>query len=179
MKSQLDNKHKLNHFFNAEYQDLKKYVKSRIAESADRDAEDIIQDVALNLFSRNNGSPISNVAGFVYGSVRNKIIDIMRTRKQSTDIQMEDEHKVIDLMDWLYSDADNAYSDEMQHQLKTAITRLHPNYQAVILAIDFERLSYKELALETGISAGTLMSRRHRALAILHHELKQEKNNNY
>lgn len=178
MESEKDNNHKLNHFFSSEYQDLRKYVKSRISESADRDAEDIIQDVALNLFSRNNGSPISNVAAFVYGSIRNKIIDIMRTRKQSTDIDDQEENKIIDLMEWLYNEADNAYSERMKHQLKTAIANLHPNYQEVILAIDFERLSYKELSLETGTSEGTLMSRRHRALAILYTQLKQEKNNN-
>lgn len=175
MKSDKDNKHNLNNFFSSEYQDLKRYVKSRISEGADRDAEDIIQDVALNLFSRNNSSPITNVAGFVYGSIRNKIVDIMRTRKQSSDIHEEEEEKIIDLMDWLYDQADNAYSERMKHELKVAISTLHPNYQAVILSIDFEKMTYKELAEETGISVGTLMSRRHRALSILYKQLKTKK----
>lgn len=176
MKPEKDNNHKLNHFFKAEYQHLKSYVKSRISESADRDAEDIIQDVALNLFSRNNTSPITNVAGFVYGSIKNKIVDIMRTRKPSSDIADEEEDRLIDLMDWLYEQADNAYSERMKHELKRAIAMLPANYREVILAVDFEKLSYKQLSEETGISQGTLMSRRHRALSILHNQLIKKKN---
>ena len=177
MKQDSENEHKLNTFFSDEYVSLKRYVQSRITQSADREAEDIIQDVALNLLSRNSSSPINNIAGFVYGSIRNKIIDIMRTRKQNTNIEIEEEDKIIDLMEWLYSHADNAYSERMKHELKEAIASLQPNYREVILAIDFEKLSYKELAAETGISKGTLMSRRHRALAILNKKLITKKNN--
>jgi hypothetical protein len=38
-----NNNRKLNSFFSDEYHALKKYVRSKIVESADRDAEDIIQ----------------------------------------------------------------------------------------------------------------------------------------
>lgn len=176
MTSEKDNNHKLNHFFKAEYQHLKSYVKSRIAQSADRDAEDIIQDVALKLLSRNNASPITNVAGFVYGSIKNKIVDIMRTRRPIKATDIEEEDRLIDLMDWLYEQADNAYSERMKHELKQAIAALPPHYSEVILAIDFGKMSYKELSIETGKSQGTLMSRRHRALSILHNQLIKTKN---
>ena len=178
MKSESDHNKNLSSFFSEEYSLLKKYVKSRISESADRDAEDILQDVALKLFSRNSISPINNVAGFVYGSIKNKIVDIMRTKKKSTAIEDEPEELIIDLIEWLYNEADNAYSERMKHELKRAIAELPPNYREVILAIDFEKLSYKELSQETGISAGTLMSRRHRALAILNNKLGKKRNNN-
>ena len=179
MNFEPDNHTKLNTFFKEEYQGLKKYVKSRISESADRDAEDIIQDVALNLFSRQNNNPIQNVAGFVYGSIRNKIVDVMRSRKINTNINEEREEKIVDLMEWLYQKADNSHSERMKHELKNAIAGLKPEYQHVILAIDFERLSYKELAAESGIAAGTLMSRRHRALGILNQKLGKKKIENY
>lgn len=179
MKLERDNNHKLNTFFKDEYHLLKRYVKSRVSESADRDADDIIQDVALKLFSRNTGSPINNVAGFVYGAIRNKIVDIMRTKKQISHLQNEPEEKIMDLMEWLYSKADNVHSDRMKHELKMAIADLKPDYRAVILAIDFEKLTYRELSEDTGISQGTLMSRRHRALSILNHKLEKKKNNNY
>lgn len=178
MHSDLDNEHKLKTFFSEEYHLLKRYVKSRIVESADRDAEDILQDVALKLFARNNHSPINNVAGFVYGSIRNKIVDIMRTKKTSSDIESEPENKLAEYLEWMYNEADNAYSERMKHALKMAIASLKPSYREVILAIDFGMMTYRELAEEIGVSEGTLMSRRHRAIAILNQKLIKEKNTN-
>ncbi len=62
-------------------------------------------------------------------------------------------------------------------ELKLAIGRLKPFYQEVLIKIDFEGHSYKEVSLQTGISEGTPMSRRHRALANLYKELEQKKEN--
>ncbi len=42
----------LSHFFKEEYQALKGYVRSKIEHTSESDAEDIIQDVALRIFSR-------------------------------------------------------------------------------------------------------------------------------
>ena len=39
-------------FFRKEYSKLKNYIRSYISDKPDYNAEDIIQDVALNLFSR-------------------------------------------------------------------------------------------------------------------------------
>ncbi|WP_066757032.1 RNA polymerase sigma factor [Crocinitomix algicola] len=178
MNSNLDNENKLKVFFSEEYSLLKKYVKSRIEESADRDAEDILQDVAVKLFARNNSSPIHNVAGFVYGSIRNKIVDIMRTRKGTSSVEFEADNQLIEYIDWLYNEADQAYSERMKHALKMAIASLKPKYREVVLAIDFGRMTYRELSEELDVSEGTLMSRRHRALAILNEILTKEKNEN-
>ena len=77
MISETGNYKKLKLFFKEEYHLLKAYVNSRINDAADRDAEDIIQDVALKIFSRSDSlSPINNVAGYVYNSIKNKIIDV-------------------------------------------------------------------------------------------------------
>ena len=179
MRPDKGDNHQLNSFFKNEYKDLKRFVRSRISESAERDADDIIQDVALKLFSRHNSSPIHNVAGFVYGAIKNKIIDIMRTKKQITSLHDESEEQLIELMDWLYSKADNTHSERMKHELKKALADLKPDYRDVILAIDFQRLTYREFAEETGISEGTLMSRRHRALSILNRKLENKRTLTY
>jgi len=175
-----ENNKKLNTFFNKEYKQLKVYVNSKISATTDRDAEDIIQDVALKLFSRaDSSSPIDNVAGFVYNSIRNKIIDIMRTRKQKTNIQDELESRLIEFTELFYGTSDNSYSDKMKQELKRAIANLKPHYREIIIAIDFEGLNYKELSSITGVPQGTLMSRRHRALSILNKQLKEKKNINH
>lgn len=174
--SETDNYNKLKSFFSKEYNILKSYVNSRITESTDRDAEDIIQDVALKLFSRAETSlPINNVGGFVYGSIRNKIIDTMRTKKQKTNIQDENEVRLIELTELFYGKSDNSYSEKMKHELRNSVSNLKPPYRDIIVAVDFEGYSYKEISSETGIPEGTLMSRRHRALSILYKQLEKKK----
>ena len=83
MNHQSENNKKLNAFFSEEYASLKTYVSSNIKASINRDAEDIIQDVALKLFAgADRYSPINNVAGFVYRALKNKVIDVMRSSKK-------------------------------------------------------------------------------------------------
>lgn len=174
MSSESDNKKKLNDFFGKEYHSLKRYVRSKITTSINRDAEDIIQDVALKLFAgADRYSPINNVTGFVYFAIKNKIIDIMRSshkRENSDDVQ--NENKLIEFAELLYNSADYSYPEQMKEDLKKAIFSLKPDYRDIILAIDFEGYTYKEIALETNIPIGTLMSRRHRAIALLHKKIR-------
>ncbi|EAR02568.1 RNA polymerase sigma factor [Maribacter sp. HTCC2170] len=179
MSEKTDNYNNLNTFFNEEYHSLKAYARSKIDNAADRDAEDIVQEVALKLFARaDSTSPINNIAGFVYNSLKNKIIDILRTKRERVEIVKELESKLIEFTELLYGASDNNYSDSLKSELKTAIINLKPLYKNVILAIDFEGFTYREVSFETGIPIGTLMSRRHRAIAILYNELNTKRNIN-
>jgi RNA polymerase sigma-70 factor (ECF subfamily) len=180
MPKDTENYINLRSFFNDEYQSLKAYAKSRIDDAADRDAEDIVQDVALQIFARaDNLSPINNIAGFVYHSIRNKIIDVMRAKKNEISLENTIERRLTEFTELLYGKSDNSYSEKMKIELKQAIFNLKSYYQDIIIAIDFEGYSYTELSIETGIPTGTLMSRRHRALSILFKklELKRERIN--
>jgi len=171
------NKNKLQVFLTGEYRALKGLVNSRISDVADRNAEDIIQDVALKMFSRvDDLSPINNIAAYVYNTIRNKITDILRTNKQKTTFDDEFETQLIEFSELFYGKSDNSYSVKMKNELINAITNLKPDYQDIIIAIDFEDYTYKEFSEETGIIEGTLMSRRHRALSLLFKQLEQFKN---
>ncbi len=176
MATEKENKQKLESFFEDEYHLLKGYVRSRIRASTEWDAEDIIQDVALNLFSgAERYSPINNVAGFVYRSIRNRIIDVMRKRKGSLNEEAKDDEKLMEFAELLYGESDNSYSDKMKDELKEALLNLKEPYRDIIIAIDFEGYTYAEITNETGIPEGTLMSRRHRALAQLFKQLEHKK----
>lgn len=172
--NQSENSKKLNTFFNEEYSSLKSYVSSNLKTSINRDAEDIIQDVALKLFtSADRYSPINNVAGFVYRAMRNKIIDVMRsTKKSKMEYKTENEAKLERFAALIYETSSDLYPEQMKQELKTAIINLKPNYKDIIIAIDFEGYTYKEIEQETGIPIGTLMSRRHRAISLLYKNLK-------
>ncbi|WP_406684071.1 RNA polymerase sigma factor [Seonamhaeicola sp. MEBiC1930] len=177
MNHQSENSKKLNEFFNEEYTSLKTYVSSNLKASINKDAEDIIQDVALKLFtSADRYSPINNVAGFVYRAIKNKVIDVMRASKKSTiDYNSQNENKLMEFASLIYESADNSYPEQMKSALKTAIMNLKLDYRNIIIAIDFEGNTYKEVERETGIPVGTLMSRRHRAISQLYKTLKHKK----
>ncbi|MGB6153594.1 MAG: RNA polymerase sigma factor [Pricia sp.] len=173
MTSDSENHSNLKSFFKEEYHSLKAYARSRIDDTADRDAEDIVQEVALKVFSRSGtASPITNIAGFVYRAIQNKIVDLMRTKKEMTNVEDEMENRLIEFAELFYGTTDDFYSEDLKQALIKAIENLKPQYRNIIMAVDFEGYTYREIALETGIPQGTLMSRRHRALSILLKQLE-------
>ena len=103
----------------------------------------------------------------------------MRTKKEELRYENEQESRLLEFAELFYGTSDNSYPEKMKIELKKAILNLKPFYKEVIISFDFDGLSYKEISEETGIPEGTLMSRRHRALSILHKHLvkKTEKNN--
>lgn len=171
MSPEQENKKQLEKYFKQEYNSMKYYIDSRIKSSTSWDAEDVLQEVAAKIFSiADRRTPIQNIGGFVYRSIKNKIIDIRR-KKNLSSTEEDLESKVFELMD-ITSDEDGRYSEEMKTKLDSALKNLKPHYQDIITAIDIEGYSYKEIAHETGIPEGTLMSRRHRALSKLAEELE-------
>lgn len=177
MNPESENNKKLKDFFGKEYHSLKAYVNSKIKTNINRDAEDIIQDVALKLFSgADRYSPINNVAGFVYYAIKNKIIDVLRANNGLVvNHENQNEAKLIEFAELFNDRSDNSYPEQMKVELKKAISNLNPKYRDIIIAVDFENYSYKEIAFETGIPIGTLMSRRHRAISFLYKQLKIKK----
>ncbi|WP_318312308.1 RNA polymerase sigma factor [Flagellimonas crocea] len=176
MAAKTDNRNNLTDFFNEEYGSLRSYVQSKIRDTSERDAEDIVQDVALRMFSRSDDTiPITNVGGFVYNAIRNRIIDIMRGKKERKFSSEDIDRQWQEFAEIFYGDADNRYSPEMEQALKNAVEDLKPTYRDIIIAIDFEGYSYKQIAEKTGIPQGTLMSRRHRAMSELSKKLENLK----
>lgn len=174
MTLESENNKKLKDFFAQEYQSLKSYVNYRIQANVNRDAEDIIQDVALKLFSSaDRYSPIQNVAGFVYRSIRNRIIDIMRSPKR-TSAYDDNDIKESESIDNDPNFDEVLYSDELKARLHELVLNLKPDYRDIIIAYDFQGYSYKEISQDTGVSEGTLMSRRHRAIAMLHKQIENK-----
>jgi len=168
MISKKQQNNNLSQFFKEEYHSLKGYVHSKIEHTTESDAEDIIQDVALKIFSRPiDALPIKNIGGFVYNAIKNRIIDIMRTRKERIYEEETLEKLWTDFADMFYSEINREYPEQLKQNLKAALVQLKEPYRDIIIAIDFEGYTYREISEETGIPAGTLMSRRHRAMSIL------------
>jgi RNA polymerase sigma factor (sigma-70 family) len=163
---------KLVEFFRSEYGRLVGYVRRMIDDAAERDGEDIVQDVMLNAFNLADlNAPIENVSAYLYQSVRNRVVDYLRKRKSGT-LSLEElvlEESDLKLGDLLY-DADNNpvvefERREMLHFLFEAIDTLNEAQRAVLIETEFEGRTFKELAKEWGVPVGTLLARKSRALA--------------
>ena len=83
MKVEKENKG-LKSFISSEYRNLVSFVRKYFNERYyDVTAEDIVQDVAANLFSKLDfDEHLENVAGYVYRSIRNRITDFQRKAKK-------------------------------------------------------------------------------------------------
>ena len=163
---------KLVEFFRSEYGRLVGYVRRMIDDAAERDGEDIVQDVMLNAFNLADlNAPIENVSAYLYQSLRNRVVDYLRKRK-SGNVSLEElvlEESDLKLGDLLY-DADNNpvvefERREMLHFLFEAIDTLNEAQRAVLIETEFEGRTFKELAKEWGVPVGTLLARKSRALA--------------
>lgn len=173
MEQQIEHRNQLSKFFEKEYNKLVLYVRNLVYNRLTMDAEDIVQEVAMNMFSRASYSESpENVAGYVYRSLRNKIIDIQRKKelpKYNIDSKTETEDGyIIKEIPEQEKESPNILLDEkMQYKMMKTLEKLNPDEQMVIIATEFEGYSFKELSSETGISVGTLLARKHRGLAKL------------
>ena len=80
----------LRSFLQQERRKLIKYVRSLISETAPLEAEDIVQDVLLKMVARRNDlPPLENVGAYTYRSLRNRVIDKQRSKRDTTSLDQE------------------------------------------------------------------------------------------
>ena len=157
-------------FFRNNYRPLVAYARQLVADSAERDAEDIVQDVMVNLFDKADVmAPVRNLAGYVYAAIRNRMVDIMRARKKAVSLDTEiGDEPGISLKDMVRDqgkDALGALEEKDRRQaLYMAIDSLGDDEKAIVVATEFDGRSFRELAEEWETPMGTLLSRKSRAI---------------
>lgn len=149
---------KLTDFFRRERLRLVRYVRSLIEDAGDRDAEDIVQDVMLSIFDKADVTiPIENLAAYVYRSLRNKVVDIFRKKRDVVSLE--------EVICEAGSDPASAVEKkELIDHIFSMMDILPPEQRAVLIATEFEGRSYRELSEEWNIPMGTLLARKSRAL---------------
>ena len=172
MEKELQKK-SLDTFFRTEYQKLVNYVRKNLDERFfEASPEDIIQDVALGLIDKLDlDAQIGNITGYIYRSVRNRIIDYQQKKQRNVSIENFPDPKngnyLLNTVPDETLEEKSVYSDIEPEMLRQAISELRPDEQAVIIATEFENQTYEELSEEWDIPIGTLLSRKHRALSKL------------
>jgi RNA polymerase sigma factor (sigma-70 family) len=164
-------------FFASERSRLIGYVRSLIDDAADRDSEDILQDVIATILDKPDvTAPIQNIAAYVYQALRNKVIDYMRRRKKNESIDAESpdgEGRALSeiLADLRYDAAAESDRKEINRDLNNAIAKLDEYDRDIFIATEFQGLTFQELSDLWDVPIGTLLSRKSRAVKKLQKEL--------
>jgi len=181
MEKELQKK-SLDRFFQNEYQKLVNFVRKNLDERYyEASPEDIIQDVALGLVDKLDlDTQIGNLTGYIYRSVKNKIIDYQKKKQRTVSIEnftdRKNENYLLNTVTDETLAEENDYADIEPEMLQQAIAQLRPDEQAVIIATEFEQRSYQELSEEWDVPIGTILSRKHRSLSKLHKILFNNQN---
>jgi len=163
-----------------ERDNFQRYVKHKISNISEMDAEDIVADVVFNLYNKIDiDFQVGNMLAYAYRSVSNKIVDFIRHKKVSVSYDKPDKSTGLTLSE-IIDDPDADIERKMQNEeftvkLYSALQTLDPLQRAVWVATELEDYSFKELSIKWGEPIGTLLSRKSRASKTLKMKLKNLK----
>jgi RNA polymerase sigma-70 factor (ECF subfamily) len=176
---------RLGEFFARERHNLVRFVRRLIDETAGKDGDDFVQDVMLGIFEKADITrPIADLTSYVYRSLYNRVVDAYRKKKAgsrvlSLDMPVGGKNRgrerglaLSELLEDERSDVHEALERRWSiEKLHDAVERLDPRSRAVIIATEFEGMSFRELSEEWGVPLGTLLSLKHRALKQIRNRL--------
>ncbi len=157
---------------------LRSFIRRRVHDP--RDAEDILQDVFYELVEANRLlMPIEHVTGWLFRVARNRITDFFRRKKPESfsDAAVADEDEELRLEDLLPSPEAGPEAlfarSLLLDELELAVAELPAEQRNVFVAHELEGRSFKEMAVETGVSINTLLSRKRYAVLHLRERLRR------
>jgi len=165
-------------FLASERDRLVRYVRRLIDDNAERDGEDIVQDVALSLLSRAEElNPIESLSAYVYESLRHRVVDYLRKRRFFIPFDEADDEEGRESVAYaLQEGADfeqEVFRAELRRNISRAIDDLPEEQKKVVLETEMKGRSFRELSDQWGIPIGTLLARKSRAVAKIRESLRE------
>jgi RNA polymerase sigma factor (sigma-70 family) len=152
------------------------FIKQRV--SSPEDAEDILQDVFYQFAG--NTEPIEQVSSWLYKVARNKITDNYRKHKLPlADDVLKTSETEEDGFDWREILLPSESTPETEYlrnifweELQQALDELPAAQREVFVQNEIEGIPFKDIALKTGESVATLISRKRYAVLHLRERLQ-------
>ena len=136
------------------------------------DAEDVVQDVILNLWkSSSNFNSIKALTAYLYNSVKNASLNAIRNDAKWADIDISNHNDLKNLRINEKSVLQVIIEEEYYRQIYVAINKLSPERKNVIL-LSMDGLTNKEIAEKAGISVNTVKTLKLKAYRFLRTELE-------
>ncbi|CAL1517427.1 RNA polymerase sigma-70 factor [Chitinophaga sp. MM2321] len=138
-------------------------------------ASDAVQDVFMMLLSKSRQvDQVKSVPGFLYGCMRNRIINDMAHEKVKDNYVRFLQHYSLNDFTNIEEEIFETREDierELHERIEAEISLLPPKMRAAFELAKKEHLSYKEIAIKTGTSEGTVKKHIYTALRILRNKL--------
>lgn len=166
-------------FFSAERKRFESFVRQKMRDISEMDAQDMVEEVMLALLNRADpAGHVENLTAYVYRSLGNKVADLARGRRRTESLQgLTEEEGETSLMALLLDKkadvAGTMESREFRQSLREALDRLPPAQRAVFVATEFGGHTFKELSMRWNEPVGTLLSRKCRAVKALREALTE------
>lgn len=166
-------------FLASERKALVGYVRRLIDDAADRDGEDIVQDVILNIFDRADITiPIDNIAAYIYQALRNRVVDYLRKRRRTVSLddgfKENEEYSLQELLPDQETDGMNEISRiEAREILSGIFSLLNDEERSIFVATELEGKTFQEVSEESGEPLGTLLARKSRAIKKIRESLSE------
>ena len=172
---------KTSQFFREEYRNLVRFVRELIDDAAYRESEDIVQDVALNIFEKADiTAPIEHLSSYVYQALRHKVIDYFRRRKNNLSLSAplgseEENSRLEDII----ADEHRSFSLQLEDRdsakiIFDVIDTMDIRHASVFIATEIDGRSFKDLAQEWQIPIGTLLSLKSRSVKKIRKQLSNK-----
>lgn len=157
---------------------LGNFIRRRVPDP--RDAEDILQDVFYELVEANRLlMPVEHVTGWLFRVARNRITDLFRKKKLESfsDAAVTDEDDELlqfeDLLPSPDAGPEALYlRSVLLDEFESALDELPQEQREAFIAHELEGRSFKEMAVATGVSVNTLLSRKRYAVLHLRERLQ-------
>ena len=127
------------------------------------ESKDIVQECFASLIK--NNPALSNPKVYLYNSVRNRCIDLLRLRKKERIAPMDDLSYI--------SDEEAQRRSEMEVRLWEAVDSLPPKRRELLLLNKRDGLKYSDIARLKGLSENTVRNQIFRAIESLRNNSKK------
>ncbi len=144
--------------FSAGYGKFKNYIRVSFSSLNEYDAEDIIQQTAMNMIGLEEDDRIGSTTSYIFASLRNGALNMLRKRGRE---QLDD---AVESAQHESSAEETAMRNELKRHMEAALKLLDEKSRFVFVETELNGRSYKELAEMTGEPIGTLLSRKNRAV---------------
>lgn len=157
---------------------LRNFIRKRVPDPSE--AEDVLQEVFYKLVEANRLlMPIEHVTGWLFRVARNRMTDIFRKKKPdfvSQTAALDEDGELLQIEGLLPSPDAGPEALYIRHvlldELELALDELPDEQRDVFVGHELEGRSFKEMAVETGLSVNTLLSRKRYAVLYLRERLQ-------
>jgi len=147
----------------------------RLAGNAD-DAEDVVQDLLLNLYNRETDlTGLTNLKTWLLKSLYHQFIDFTRKQKRTPSVPNSDDDELLSQYEETKAGpAEAVHQDQLGQRLEQALDQLGHEQKMLVLLHDVEGHTLTEIAEIMDTPLGTLKSRLHRTRKALRTILQRE-----